>query len=668
LVLEQTPTVPMLNVLTFRSEFDPPWPSRSHTTPITLNRLERPQVEAFILHLGGDKALPSEVVEHIVDKTDGVPLYVEELTKMLFASGLLSEEVNHYVLTGPLSTVTIPDTLQDSLMARLDQMNAAKEVAQLGAVIGREFPYDMLQAISSQDDETIQASLAQLVEAELLYQRGRAPRARYIFKHVLIQDAAYASLLRSTRQQVHQRIAQRFVERFTETVAMQPELVAHHYTEANCPEQALPYWQRAGEHAAQHSAYAEAIAHLRQSLDLLTSLPDTLQRQQRELDLQVALGPALMATKGHGDPDVERAYNRARELCEQVGDTLKLFPVLRGLTAHYMVGGKLQTAHRLGEQLLLLAASQQEAAPLMHAHYMLGVVLLWQGEAAAAHTHHNESLAIYTPQAHRDLLLHYGVDLGVVCRAHMFYELWQLGYPDQALQHSQAARTPSQAASHPYSLALSLLLAAVLHQCRYEVQATYEQSEALKKLATEQGFALWLAWGMALRGWALAMQGQWEPGIAEIRQGPAADLAQGGKMMQPYFLGLLATAYGESGQPETALSLLTEALTAMQATGARFYGAELYRLKGELLLKADCGLRDAELTPEDYFNQALDLARSQQAKAWELRAATSLARLWQSQGKRQDAYDQLAPVYGWFSEGFDTADLKDAKALLVELS
>jgi predicted ATPase len=355
LVLEQTPTVPMLHVLTYRPEFVPPWPTRAHLTPITLTRLARPQVEALITHLAGGKALPAEVVQHIVAKTDGVPLYVEELTKMLLQSGLLREEAGYYTLTGPLGSVAIPATLQDALMARLDQLHTAKEVAQLGAALGREFAYEMLQAIAAQDDETLQAGLSRLVEAELLYQRGRPPRARYIFKHALIQDTAYQSLLKSTRQRVHQRIAQVLEARFPEVVETQPELMAHHCTAAGQDESAINYWQKAGQRALQRSAYVGAIAHLRQGLAMLTTLPETPERLQQELDFQVALGSALLTSQGHTAPEVERAYARARELCQQVGDNPQLFPVLRGLMMYYQMRGQLQTTTQLGEQLFRLA-------------------------------------------------------------------------------------------------------------------------------------------------------------------------------------------------------------------------------------------------------------------------------------------------------------------------
>ena len=379
LVIEQAPTVPMLHVLTYRPEFSPPWPPRSHMTPLVLNRLERPQVEALITQRAGGKTLPAEVVQHIVAKTDGVPLYVEELTKMLLASALLREEADQYVLTGPLRTVAIPDTLQDALMARLDQLNAAKEVAQLGAVLGREFAYELLQAIAPQDEDTLQAGLAQLVEAELLYQRGRPPRARYMFKHALIQDAAYASLLKSTRQQVHQQIAQVLEARFPALVETQPELVAQHYTAAGCTEQAVRYWQRAGQQASERSANLEAISHFTTGIELLKTLPETPERTQQALTLHIALGAALLMTKGHAAPEVEHAYTRARALCQQVGETPELVPVLFGLWRFYIVRPQLHTARELGETLLRLA--QQCPRPRARGHRPLALGTTWSGLA-----------------------------------------------------------------------------------------------------------------------------------------------------------------------------------------------------------------------------------------------------------------------------------------------
>jgi class 3 adenylate cyclase/tetratricopeptide (TPR) repeat protein len=522
LVIAQAPTVPMLHVLTYRPEFSSPWPQRSHITPLVLNRLERPQVEALIAQRAGGKTLPAEVVQHIVAKTDGVPLYVEELTKMLLASPLLRAEESHYVLTGPLRTVAIPDTLQDALMARLDQLNTAKEVAQLGAVLGREFTYELLAAITPQDDNAFREGLAQLVAAELLYQRGRPPRARYLFKHALIQDAAYASLLKSTRQQVHQQVAQVLESQFPALVETQPELVAQHYTAAGCAEQAVRYWQRAGEHASDRSAYLEAISHLTTGIELLQTLPETPEWTQQAMALHLALGAALQVTKGFAVPEVEQAYTRARELCQQVDETPELAPVLFGLWRFYVVQAQLHTARELGETLLRLAQHADDPALTVITHFALGVTWLWRGTLPAARQHLEEGIALYTPDQRRAPVFRIGQDSGVACRQSAALTLWLLGYPDQARARVHDGLTLAHRLSHPFSLAYARGQAATVSQFCRDVSAVHEQAEACVALATEQGFPLWVAWGMSMRGWALAMQGQGEEGIAQIRQGIAA--------------------------------------------------------------------------------------------------------------------------------------------------
>ena len=352
LFLDQAPTIRILTLLTFRPEFSPPWGMRSHFTQLTLSRLGRRQVEGMIAGVMGGEVLPSEVVEQVVSKTDGVPLFVEELTKMVLESGLLRKRENHYELSGPLPPLAIPATLQDSLMARLDRLSAVREVAQLGATLGREFTYELLEAVWPGEQATLQRGLAQLVEAELLYQRGLPPQTRYLFKHALIQETAYHSVLKSKRQQYHTRIAQVLEERFPETQETQPELLAHHYTEAGLVAQAIPYWQSAGQRASRRSAHVEAIGHLTKGLELLKTLPDTPERAQQELMLQIALGASLQATKGFAAPEVEQAYTRARELCQQMGETPQLFPVLWDWAVLYCVRGEYKTARELAEQLL----------------------------------------------------------------------------------------------------------------------------------------------------------------------------------------------------------------------------------------------------------------------------------------------------------------------------
>jgi len=665
LMIEQAPTVPMLHVLTYRPEFSPPWPQRSHITPLVLNRLERPQVEALILQRTGGKPLPAEVVQHIVAKTDGVPLYVEELTKMLLASPLLREEAAQYRLTGPLRAVAIPDTLQDALMARLDQLNTAKEVAQLGAVLGREFPYELLAALALQDEDTLQAGLAQLVAAELLYQRGRPPRARYIFKHALIQDAAYASLLKSTRQQVHQQVAQVLEAHFPALVEIQPELVAQHYTAAGCHEQAILYWLRAGQQASDRSANVEAISHLTTGIELLKTLPETPEHTQQALTLHLALGAALLMTKGQAAPEVEHAYTQARALCQQVGETPELVPVLVGLWRSYVMRPQLHTARELGETLLRLAQQAHDPALAVIAYYALGLVWFLLGALPAARLHLEEASARYTPDQRRAPVFRMGIDPGVSCRAFAGVTLWLLGYPAQAMAHVYDALALAHKLSHPYSLAWARCWPAIVSQLRRDVPAVHEQAEAAVALATEQDFTLWAAWGTNLRGWALAMQGGGEAGLEQVRQGIATCRATGAAVIVPYFCTLLADICAHLGHPDDGLQALAEAHTLVEQQEERWWEAEVHRLRGVLLLRQP-GTPQAEA--EAWLQRALDVARRQEAKSLELRAATSLARLWQQQGKRQEAQDLLAPVYGWFTEGFDTADLQEAKALLEALA
>jgi class 3 adenylate cyclase/predicted ATPase len=682
LYLAQVPTTRMLAVLTFRPEFQPPWGSRSHLSQITLSRLGRKQVETMVKDVTGGKTLPGEVRQQIVSKTDGVPLFVEELTKMVVESGLVREVDGHYELTGPLPPLAIPATLHDSLMARLDRLATVKEVAQLGATLGREFSYELMQAVSSLDEATLQRELAQLVDAEFLYQRGVPPQVRYLFKHALIQDTAYQSLLKSKRQQLHQQIARVLEERFPETKETQPELLAHHYTEAGLREQAIPYWQKAGQRAVRRSASVEAISHLTKALELLKTLPDTLERAQQELTLQLALGTPLMSTKGWANAEVARTYSRARELCQQVGETPQLFPALWGLWVFYYIGGELQTARELGEQILSIAQSVQDPALLVEGHHALWPALFHLGELPLARTHLEQGIALYDSQQHGSLAFLYGGhDPGVCCRGVGASALWLCGYPDQALTRSQEALTLAQGLSHPLSLAVALHFAAYLHLFRREGQAAQERAEALITLSREQGFALPLAWGTIYRSGALAEQGQLEEGIAQLRQGLAAYRATGAELQRSHYLGMLAEVYGNVGQPEEGLSALAEALAAVDTNGERFYEAELYRLKGQLTLQklsvashqlpvtsTQHPVPNTETEAEECFLKAIELARRQQAKSLELRAVMSLSRLWQQQGKKDEARQILAEIYGWFTEGFDTKDLQEAKTLLEELA
>jgi len=580
-------------------------------------------------------------------------------------SGLLHEREEHYELTGPLPPLAIPATLHDSLMARLDRLAAVKAVAQLGATLGRAFPYALLAAVSPLDEATLQQALARLVEAELLYQRGVPPQATYLFKHALIQEAAYQSLLKSTRQQYHQRIAQVLEERFPDMVDTQPELLAQHYTEAGESARAIVYWQQAGERALQRSANLEAISHLRRGLEALTTLPESHERAQQELRLQIPLGSALIATRAPAAPEVETTYTRAYELAQHVGDAPQMLPVLWGLWYFALSRAEFGRAQALGEHLLHMGQRVQDPIVLLAGHTTTGGSLLLQGELAQTHPHLDQAVSLYDPQQHRTLAFLYGMDYGMLSHAYLGWQRLLQGYPSQGLQHSEVALRLAQEVAHPYTLTSILLYVACAHQMRRDVQRSRECAEALSALATEQGFTLRVALGALLRGWILAMQGDADGGLAQMRQSLSAIRATGAALGQSWFLGLFVEACEHVGQIEEGLHTVDEALAFVDRTGERLWEAELHRLKGELLRRHTAV---QEVEAETCFQQALAVARGQGARWLELRAALSLSRLWQQQGKHAEARQLLAGVYGWFTEGFDTADLQEARALLEALA
>ncbi|WP_089934644.1 adenylate/guanylate cyclase domain-containing protein [Candidatus Entotheonella palauensis] len=663
LFVEQAPTAKILHVLTFRPEFEPPWSARSHMTPITLNRLERPQVEVLLNRLCNGKPLPTQVVEHIVSKTDGVPLFVEELTKMLLASGVIHDATDHYELTGPLAALAIPDTLQDSLMARLDRMNTAKEVAQLGAVIGREFAYDMIEGLSTQDASTLQAGLAQLVESELLYQRGRPPRAHYVFKHALVQEAAYASLLRSSRQRYHRQMAEQLIERFPEISHAQPELVAHHYAEAACDEAAVDHWYQAGQRAVERAANREALAHFNRGLAQLTALAETPDRARRELDLLSALGLTLYNMSRSLD-EVETVLGRALDLGRDVGETAHFVSVLSGLSSVYQSRAEHQKALGLGEQLLSLVRHENDAGPLMRAYSRIGTSAFYLGDLIAARQYLEQVVACYDPQSPQSRVVLSIRDNDITARVWLARTLWYLGYPDQARAASREACDQARTVSNPNDLISALNYACRVHLYCGEYRIVEQQADALIALSNEHDVLIRAASGLFMRGCALASQGQWAEGLPQMHQGLSEwrALAKGS---QTYFLARIAEAYSFAGQPEAGLRIIDEAFTIVAEQEERFCEAELYYLKGILSSQ----LAEApRLESERCFLRALETARQQEAKALELRAAIGLSRLWQKQGKGRDALERLAAVYHWFTEGFDTPDLQAAQILLQELS
>ena len=662
----RTENLAVLLVITHRPEFQSDWAGHTHVTTLSLNRLGRRHCLAMVDRLTVGKRLPEEVRDEIVAKTDGVPLFVEELTKTVLESGLLDDQGDHYALTGPLPPLAIPATLQDSLMARLDRLASVKDLAQIGAAIGREFSHDLLAAVAQIGDDELNDALDKIVAAELLFRRGMPPRATYLFKHALVQDAAYESMLRSRRQELHARIAQVLEVRFPEQAEMAPEVLAHHYTEAGLAEPAVENWLRAGRRAAERSANKEAIAHLRQGLGLLTTLPETPERHRQELALQTSLGPAVLATKGWGAAEAKQAYDRARELCRHVGDAAQLFTALWGIWLYHTARGEAQTARDLGGELLSLAEQQGDPELTLQAHHAAwgGVTLLGEFESALDHV--EQGMAIYDPGQHRSHAMRYGGhDPGVCGRAQGAIILWMLGYPDRAQDSAHQAMALARELSHPPSVAHALFWTTWVHQFRRQPRVVLECAEALVEVAREQSLASYLTYGTLFKAWSLVAEGSLKEGIPQMQKVLGDFLAPGEGMGTAYFRSFLAEGYGRAGLAEQGLREIDKALRFIESTGEKFWRAETHRLKGELLMSKSAG---AHVEAEPYFQDAIATARNQGSKSLELRATTSLARLRRRQGRAKEARDLLAPLYGWFTEGFDTADLKEAKELLDELS
>jgi len=550
-------------------------------------------------------------------------------------------------------------------MARVDTLpEEVKEVLQIGSVIGREFSHDLIMKVISLSEVELLSNLSALKDSELLYERGIFPQSTYIFKHALTQDVVYDSILTRRRKQIHEEVGKAIENLYTERLEEFYEMLALHYTEAGLSKKAIGYCQRAGKRANERSAYQEAISHLTTGFNLLQNLPETRARHQQELRLQTAIGAALLMVRGHTAPEVEAAYTRARVLCQQLGDTQDMLPVLFGLWRFHVMRADYAMARQLGEELLGLAEGSNELPLHVIPHYAAGFTCFCLGELLPARSHLQEGIAHYNPAQRSSPVFWAGQDPGVACRVYAALTLWLLGYPDQALARAHDGLALATELPHPFSEAFALVAVSMVAQLRRDGQDVYDHAEAAVALSTEQGFPSWLALGTFLRGWALTALGQREEGMIQLSQGLTDWRAIGTELFVPYFLTQLAEGYGALKQVDKALDALKEGWEAMERTGERWWKAEMHRLKGELLLHQST-TDVAQAT--NCFQEALDVARNQQAKSLELRAATSLAILWQSQDKRQEAYDLLAPVHDWFTEGFATADLQEAKALLLEL-
>jgi class 3 adenylate cyclase/predicted ATPase len=665
LIINRAQTQRILVVVTFRPAFAPPWTQYPHVTLHSLHRLTRKQVEAMVENVTGGKCLPAEILDQIAVKTDGVPLFIEELTKTVLESDLLIEQNGNFVLSGPLPALAIPSTLKDSLTARLDRRAPVKEVAQIGAIIGREFSHDLLAAVSSLQDSELENSLAELLKAELIFRRGAPPQATYSFKHALVQDAAYATLLRSNRHRLHARVAQVLRDRFPAKAHAEPEVLAHHYKNAGLTEESITYWLLAGQRATERSANVEAISHFTAGLELLAGQPDTPKRAEQELMLQISLAIPFTAAKGYAAPETARAYTRARELCNKLGDTKQLFPAYYGEWVYHMVKAHQHEAKRVAEEFLRLAEQHGAGDGIVVAHRNLGLSLLNLGQLQAGREQMQQVVTLYEPEAHRSLAFRYGQDPRAVALSFLAWIEWFLGYPEIALKHCHEAIDLARDLSHATTTAYALSTAPYVHCFCGDLAGAHRAAEAAVAFCEEERNPFWLAMSRIAWGWVLAEEGQVERGLAEIRSGLDDWRATHSAWLWPCYLALLAEASTTANQTEQGLEAIDEALDTVRATSESFYESELHRLKGELLLRLSPVQNEARAETECL--QALEIARKQVARSLELRAATSLARLWRDQGKRIEALDLLTSVYGWFTEGFDTADLKGAKELLEEL-
>jgi class 3 adenylate cyclase/predicted ATPase len=663
LILARIDHLPVLLVATFRPEFQPPWAGQPNVTVIALNRLGRGDGAAMVQRLAGNAALlPQDVIAEIVDRTDGVPLFVEEMTKAVLEAG--AERGREIAASAPGARLGVPATLQTSLMARLDRLGpAAKGVAQIGAAIGREFSYELAASVGELSEERLREALRRLVDAGLVFQRGMPPAAEYLFKHALVQDAAYGTLLRRTRQQLHSRIAEAFETHSPELIDTQPELFAQHYAEAGLVEKSVAFWGKAGHSSAGRSSMAEAAAQFHKGLDQLALLSDTPERQRQELEFWSALGAVLQAVKGFAAPETGQAYARERELWEQLGSPSEFLQLPYWQSVYHMVRGEFDLALRLADDLLRLSRERNDTDGLALGHYSSGQNLMFAGRFASSRSHLEAGLALYDPISHHLLVYQAGYHPHVNSHAILGMVLFCLGFPDQALAWSNAAITAARGLAHPPSVAVGLTFDARLLSLVGDNTALGERADQLFSLAIEQGFPFWRAEATRFRGWVKVKNGDVTEGISLLRSSLAAYRATGAEVWTPYQIGFLARACEIAGQVEEAVTLLDEALQIVERKGERWFSAELNRHKGQLLLRQ--GQTEAA---EELYRKALSIAEEQEAKLWELRAAASLARLRRDQGRPAEAHDLLAPVYGWFTEGFDTPDLKEAKALLVELA
>ena len=659
---------PVLLVATFRPEFDPPWTGLPHVTMLALNRLGRRDGALLVEHLVGNAGLPADLIEEIVERTDGVPLFLEEVTKVVIETAAGSDAAARGTLAAiPGARLAVPATLQASLLARLDRLGPVpKEIAQIGAAIGREFSYELLSAVAPRGETETQAALARLVAAGLVFQRGTPPSAEYQFKHALVQDTAYGTLLRGPRQALHARIASALEARFPDRVAREPEALARHFSQAQQPDRALGYWLAAGERAIRRSANQEAIGHLTAGLAQLAQLPDTADRTKQELALQRLLGQANFQVRGLGALETDRAFSRARELCAVIDDDQSIIPVLWGIIIVEWGAGQLSKAETTANEILQRAGRTGDLGAGIAGDFAVAATSVQSGDLPRARRHFDSAIASYRgvdAAAALRFAYEYSIELGAFSYVYAGWCWWLLGYPDQSLLLSEEAIVVGERVRHDYSRSRVLYCKSVVHAFRREWALVEECATVSIAVGQERGLGMMVAVARIMLAAAQAMQRPSNEAVAAIQQAIGTYRATGTRLQSTHHLTLLAQAHAACYRYGEGLAALREAAALVEDTGERYVEAEIRRLEGNLLL-AENGSAGAEAC----YVKALEVARTQQGRSLELRAATSLARLWGEQGRRAEARDLLAPVHGWFTEGFDTADLKEATALLDELA
>ena len=671
--VDRLKTLGVLLVVTYRPEFDPPWIGRPYVTALNLNRLGEREIAAMIERVAGNKSLSQSIRQDIIERTDGIPLFVEEMTKaVLEAQGEGAAEST--ITTIPSPSIGVPASLHASLMARLDRLGPAKEVAQIGAAVGREFSYALLQAVVRKPEAELRLALDRLLAAGLLFRQGVPPHATYLFKHALVQDAAYGTLLRESRRSLHARIAETLESHFTEIVENQPELLARHYTEAGLPDRAAHFWDEAAMRSLERSALVEAAEHLKRGLAQIAVLPGSPALRREEIKLQVALISPLIHIKGFASPETKAAVERANLLIEKAEamgeppeDPLLLFSVLYGSwTANAVAFSNGDLVRDLAAQCLTLAERRGMPVPLMIGHRLMGTSLLYVGDFAQGRAHLDRAIALYSPAEHRVFATRFGHDVRAAALSFRSWALWLLGYPQLAFDDANLSLKDARELGQAAALMFSLAITPMINILRGEYVAANLLADELAGVAEEKGAVLFEALGIIYRGCVSALNGQAAEAVRILPSGLDASQSTGAAWLIPSFLSYLAWAYSETNQFDDAQRYIAQAFTTLQTTKETWFEAEATRIAGEIALKSR--ERDASKA-EAYFERALAIARQQQAKSWELRAAMSMARLWRDhQGKPQQARELLAPVYGWFTEGFDTLDLKEAKALLDELA